>query len=349
VQQIGPEDGKVLAPIRVMVEQVSKATKERIEDVSHLLAGEIDPARQDSTLGRALQQLRDLLNPRLDGSVQKCLEVAVESVAGKEGRLAETVRLVLADSVKPLADELNRLGKIVYGSQQTQALQDQTTLKGSPFEIEIVGLLQPWARLTGAQVEHVGPDNQPGDVVIVAIAPNQTQLRLVIEAKDENDSKGRKRLNDLLSLAADHRNADAAIFVCRQPEGLAKEIGEWGEGQIQRGPWVATTRDHLITAVRHVIARKQLADMSNHRPEVNSSVITSQADRIRTALKRIQGLRSNLTSIRTAANGVETELDSLKKDITDALDQIDRSLSAEVFRGAESPVPLEMAGASIRS
>src|SRR5229473_1708380 len=68
-QKLGAE-GQVLGPIKTMVDSTSKILTERVNGVKDLLANDIDPAKSTSTLGRALNQLKDLLDASRKDSIQ---------------------------------------------------------------------------------------------------------------------------------------------------------------------------------------------------------------------------------------------------------------------------------------
>lgn len=50
---IGTGEGQVLAPVVSLVNEVSKAANERIQQIRQLLRDEVDPARETSSLGKA--------------------------------------------------------------------------------------------------------------------------------------------------------------------------------------------------------------------------------------------------------------------------------------------------------
>ena len=58
VERIGTGEGQVLSPIVRLVNDVSRTATERLQEVQKLLAQEIDPGRESSTLGKALTMLR---------------------------------------------------------------------------------------------------------------------------------------------------------------------------------------------------------------------------------------------------------------------------------------------------
>ena len=96
--KIGTGEGQVLAPLQKLVEDVSKAASEKIDGISELLQHEVDPTKETSSLGKALQALRNLLDPKRTDSVQGSLNEAVEHVTGESGQLAKAVRDVVSAS-----------------------------------------------------------------------------------------------------------------------------------------------------------------------------------------------------------------------------------------------------------
>lgn len=81
------------------------------------------------------------------------------------------------------------------------------------------------------------------------------------------------------------RQANTAIFLSRDRHGLANEIGEWAEGEIEHGPWVATVTEHLTTAVRFLIVKQRLDELRKSSAETDPETIIKQVERIRTTLR----------------------------------------------------------------
>lgn len=311
------------------MEQVSLNNTQRIDEVKNLLSQEIDPHRETSTVGRTLSELRKLLNPEWDGSVQKSFQIAVEGVTAANGTLSQSVKEVVSVAIRPLAEEVDELGKEIRGKREAKSIIEQTTLKGEPYELEVVETLQKWAQIVGAEIYHVGRDNQTGDIII-KISPTSSlaaELSLVIEAKMDAQSRGRKRISDLLEEAMKIRQANAALFLSHDKDGLANEIGEWAEGELERGPWVATTHEHLTTAVRFLIVKQRLDELRKSSATTDPETIIKQIERIRTTLKKITNINTQITKIKETATGIASEAKGLKTDIEDALSRIESAIS----------------------
>ena len=190
--------------------------------------------------------------------------------------------------------------------------------------------------MAGAEIHHVGTDNNSGDILI-KLTPKSiaaTELSIVIEVRDrESKPWGRKRISEHLNKAMAQHGADAAIFLSRSREGLAQEIGEWAEGESDQGSWVATTHDLLTLAIRFLIMQQRLTALRASQPEINAIALSDQIERMRTTLKRIKSINDHLTALRKSANGIETEAETLRNELRDALTSIEdtvRDVSSEI-------------------
>lgn len=325
--RLGADDGQVLAPFRTHVDATSRTLTERVNDVRDLLK-EVDPERSTSTLGRALNQLKDLLDPRRSDSVQGSLAEAVRDITGEDGRLAKAVASKVDEAVRPLKEAISRLERQSAAAEAVEEALSGTTKKGSPYEEEVLGEVLTWSKAMGAAVRHVGPDNRPGDVVVTfGDASVASGLRVVIEARDRASSPvGRKAIADIAEKAMAEREANAAIYVSRSRDGLAKEVGEWAEGECDRGPWIGVAHEHLFVAFRFSLLLYRLAGIQEAQPAVDFSAIRGQVERIRIALRRVATIKSSATKIRDSAGKVDEEAEMLQSDIRRALLAIEEAL-----------------------
>lgn len=327
--KLGTGNGQVLAPVKDLVDLASKATTERIDEVRTLLSTEIDPGKDSSTLGRALISLRSLLDPARKDSVQSLLDAAVRGISSKDGAIAVTVAAVVKAALDPLVKSVDALNREVVARRAAEDALAGTTAKGATYEEEVVSQLQVWAKAAGAEVHHVGPDNQPGDVVVhlpALVSGGLDDVNVVVEARDRQSAYGRKQLQDCMSEAMHTRGSSAGVYVSRSPDGLAREIGDWAEGQTERGPWVATQGEHLVTAVRFILARVQLARMVATRQTPDLSSAIESLRRISTSLERVTNIHRKTTTVRTAADEIQKEADLIRSEVRDALRSIEETL-----------------------
>ncbi len=335
IEKVGTDKGQVLEPVKQSIETTQKQLDEKLKEVQTFLADDIDPDRQTSVLARAMKSIKDLMDPERSDSIQGKLQTAVEEATGEKGRLAVTVKEVVGVAIEPLAKELKELGKEIRGQEEAEKAREEvvqrTTEKGDPFEIGIVEELTEWAKATGAQVEHCGPDNQPGDVIVrfPSISASGHEDSIVIEAKDRTTQVGRKQISDLLDGCMDYRNVGGAVLIKKDVLQYAKEIGDYAEGQGQRGPWIAATRDGLITAIRHLRVMMRIATIQATQPDVDVTGAQGGLDRIRASLKKVRTITSKAGIIRTNANEVEEMAKEIKNDIDHAIMDIENSLRVE--------------------
>jgi hypothetical protein len=330
LEKIGTKNGQVLAPVEQTVNAASKAMQEKMKEVRAVLDKDIDPAKETSTLGKALSTVKQLLDPKRSDSVQKTLEEAVKTVTKRDGALAKVVKEVVAETIKPLAEEVDALAKEVRGQEAAEEALSQTTKKGFDYEDEVVAQLQEWAEYNSAEVHAIGGDNRPGDVLVKIHSDGllSEPVTVVIEAKDKRNSAGRKTITDTLARAMAERSANAAVYVSKTRDGLAGEIGDWAEGVTDRGPFVACVNENLALAVRWLLIHQRIAHLRSTTPQVDSAVIEAQVQRIRTALQRVKTINTQVTEVRTSAGAIQDEAEKLRDDIRTALSEIEGAFVA---------------------
>jgi hypothetical protein len=341
IEKIGTGDGQVLAPITSLVKEISNAMTTRVNDVRSLLAQDLDPSKETSTLGMALQKLRNLLDARRTDSVQAILTETLKNVTEERGPLATAVSAVVTAALKPLEDEIRDLAKEVRGQEAAAEALQQTIEKGDSYEDQVVEEIRAWALGLGLQVHHVGKDNQPGDVLIAPVINSTVScsLTILVEARDRQSPVGRKAVSDILAKAMSERGATAAIYVSKQSDGLGKEIGDWAEGATNRGPFVACTHNNLFTALRFLMVQERLAQLRATLPEIDSAQLESQIQRIRTSLDRVKTINRKVSDVRGGAQDIQGEAEHLRDEVRDALAGIEEALRKAKQSALQSSTP----------
>ncbi len=335
IAKLGTEPGQALAPVAEVARAVEAAIRDRLEEVRRKL----DPKSTDSDLGQALAEVRALLDPGRKGSIQSVLETAVQDIVAESGPLVAHVKRQVSEAVEPLVQEIDKLRMQLTGQQAAEAALGGTTVKGGTYEDEVVELLRRVFGRNRVTIEHVGGDNQPGDVVLTFLpeGPMEHPLKIVVEARDREHGFGHKRVSQDLEEAMRRRSAQGAVYVARTAAGLAAEIGDWGEGRVGSGPYVATVHDYLPVAVRWVAVQVRHEAAQASRAAVDVGAVEPQLNRVRTALKRLTAIRTQLTGGKAALDKIRDEADSLEAEIKDALRQIEDALRLGVVSGAAEP------------
>ena len=326
--ELGTGEGQALQPVDKKVDEISKVLKERIEDIRKLLAEDIDPSKETSTVSKAFKKIERALDPEYVNSVPKVIETAIKSVTGEDGVLSKSVKAVVVDAVKPLQSEMDKLSKEILGHDAVEDALKQTIEKGQLYEDETVERLQVWSAGHGIEVHHVGTDNKPGDIVLKVSDSSIAGLEMdiVIETRDRQKPFGRKAINDSMASSMAERSASYGIYLSKDLSGLGKEIGDWAEGECALGSWIATTDDHLISSVRFLMLTHRLAQLKAEHPEVDIQALIPQLGRIRTSLKRITNINTKATSIRHGADDIQQESELLRDEVRGALTAVEESL-----------------------
>ena len=319
--QLGTDEGQALHPVDRKIDEVSKILKDRMDDIKKLLADEIDPQKETSKVAQVFKKLERSLDPEYVNSVPKVITTALDDITGESGALSRNVKAVVIEAVKPLRDEVDRLSKEILGQTAAAETLNQTIEKGQFYEESVVERVQAWSAVNGFEVHHVGVDNKPGDVLVRITDKSLTgiDLNIVIETRDRQAAAGRKMINDSMERSMAERSAGYGIYLSKDTTGLAKEIGDWAEGECGSGPWIATTDDHLMNSIRFLILSHRIVVMKSEKPDVDAQSLEPQLERIRTSLKRIANINKKATAIRQGADYITQESEDLRDEIRGAL------------------------------
>jgi regulator of replication initiation timing len=330
IAKIGTDNGQLLAPLKAQINQTAAILTAQVEGVRTLLNQDIDPRNETTVLGSALRSLALLLDPKRSDSLQGSFNAALATVTEENGAIAQSVKAVVAEAVKPLAAELDKLRQEVRDKQIAHDALQITPAKGIPYEEAVVAQLQAWAKFSGIQVTHVGHERTAGDI-LVRLTPQSfaaTDLTIVIEIKNiTSNPLGRIKIERYLAKAMERREAQAAIFLSREPQGLAQEIGDWAEGTCPQGFWIATTQPFLTFAIRFLALLYRLNTMRSSHPDLDATVIAEQLIQIRTALGRIATIKRHVTDLGKNTEAIRIQADALRQEINDALLGIEQVLS----------------------
>ena len=153
----------------------------------------------------------------------------------------------------------------------------------------------------------------------------------MIEAKSDGTRVGRKRATDALAVAIAYRHRSepaiqSAIYVGKTEAAFAQEVGEWCEMSSTRGLLVACTFEHLVTALRFLIVQRRIQEIRDILPEVDAATILSEIGAIRTSLKKITNIKTQVNAVIEGAETIRTEAEALREEINSALTTIERAI-----------------------
>jgi len=334
-EKIGTNDGQLLAPLQGQINSTTVVINAQLEAVRNFLNQEFNPSKESSVFGSAITRIQNLLDEKRSDSLQGVFSAAIANVTAENSVLSKSVKSVVADAIKPLSQEVEKLAQQVREKELVKSVLEQTIEKGASYEEAVLVELEPWVKLYGAEITHVGNDMLPGDILIKFTANSiaTVELSLVIEARNRDSASwGRKRISDQLTKAMMERKANAAIFLSRSREGLAQEIGGWGQGTCEQGQWVATTHEMLSVAIQFLIVKQQLASQPNYNSQIDCAVIEAQVQQIKLSLNYLTQINSSLTKLQEHSSDIRVKARAMRTEIRNALLSISESISSNPQR-----------------
>lgn len=281
---VGAKDGQLLAPIADQVHTTSKF---------------IDTALVNSE-NRIKSTVSDLSNSVSDG------------------KLAECFSKVVIKELTPLISEIKTLNYHVVGQKGEENIKSITTLKGREYEQYVLEKVIDWAKHNRFTVENVGVDNKPGDIVLESLTE---KIKTAIEVKDISTPKGRSVLTREMGTVIQQRKATIAVFLSKTINGLAKEIGSYGEGISDGIKWVATTGDSLEVALNHCLVEERLRLANEKNPNItNAKKVKESLGLAKTLLSYMSQHYRSITEIHNSATALEASLKKTTSEVLRALD-----------------------------
>ena len=116
------------------------------------------------------------------------------------------------------------------------------------------------------------------------------------------------------------------VVVGKTEAAFAQEVGEWCEMSSTRGLLVACTFEHLVTALRFLIVQRRIQEIRDILPEVDAATILSEIGAIRTSLKKITNIKTQVNAVIEGAETIRTEAEALREEINSALTTIERAI-----------------------
>lgn len=309
------------------------------------LVAELDPTVRTSLMARMLEELANVqdnalarLDPdRVDSHTAR-LVVAITDLLGPSGLLAERIEEAFdptdpGSGIGRLTDVVERrfqeLRDLVVGGRERESEAARGTAKGVAFEDEIEQLLRDDARsMGGCVVERTG--RVAGDLGSQAMVGDFTitfpdGLRVVVEAKDAArvGLAGAGGILTELDRAMTNRNAPWALCISRRP-AYPDEVGSFGV--YGNRLLVVDEGDGVLTgvALRWIVAAARQDHASSE--QFDAATVLDRIDRIRELAQHFSRTKKILTTAQAGLVSVREELDGLRGELLDRVDDIARVL-----------------------
>jgi hypothetical protein len=295
---------------------------------------QIDPARAEGHGGRLIERLTELLGPA--GPLEQRLADALDPQSGTSALGA------LAVSIDRRFTELRDLMVEDRGRRQEA---ERGTRKGFDFEDELETELRRACRPLGAVVERTShasgltsTDSMVGDFVIGL--PNGR--RVVLEAKHAGSITltGTDGILAELDRAMANRGADVAICVSKV-EAFPQEVGPFGV----YGNRILVVDDGEGTMLAVALRWATLVASGDSGPQgaIDMVLVADRLDRIRQLAQLFKANRRALTGVTGSIEQVRSSLDSMRTDLLELLEDVDRALRGGTT-GTVVPIARQAAG-----
>jgi hypothetical protein len=271
-----------------------------------------DETKRDSAIGRIAR----MLERYFDGDASKLAQLLDPT---RMQSPMHQFRQEMTAGFKALEE---RLISIEAAGAARATERAKSAAKGADFEDLLEGLLADLARGAGDLIDRTGNEagatlkSKKGDFVLT-VNPAMThgaEARVVVEAKDRRVS-GREMREELRE-AKTNRSAAVGLVVftpAHAPSGIAPFDIRAGDVYCVLDP-AAPDAATLEAAVR--LARLlAVASLRESESEVDAAAVAAALTGIREQLEVVKTLKSQLTSISSAAGNVSTGLDRLRDNV----------------------------------
>jgi len=330
---------EVTQAVEKILKQSTRVTESKLKDVEKLLSEDIDPSKKTSSIGRALGGMNDLLDKNRRDSIPSLVENSVGEVRSlldekRFDSIPNLLRRSMEESTNSLKGQMEKLTKLMKEQRLVKQMDHLNPAKGVAFEEELLDLLNAWKRGANASLEHSGSDSKPGDIVIVLRSPyhvHSAPFTVVIEAKDTtSQAMGKTTIEGSIGRAIETRESDGGILVGKSVDVFSRDVGDWEEGSISGKPWIATTPQHLVTAIRflyssHILASTKLTSQES-QPRLDIATLSGQVAEVKMALKHVAQIKRRSTDIRKSAELLREQVIDMEMKIKQTLQTIEHSL-----------------------
>lgn len=229
---------------------------------------------------------------------------------------------------------MNEIKEHLIASEAQKEIISKTTKKGAKFEEYCEPILSGIARVYGDQLEETGniigeiSKCKKGDFVITI---KDIQKKIVLEMKDYG-KLSRPQINEELDIGIKNRKADYAILVAKSQESLPSDIGWFNE--IEDKKLVCAIGDHEdgelhteILLIAYKWARTKLLIETTKHQKVDANIIKDKVKSIEKKLHELNQVKLQCTNIDNASEKIKTISDTVKEEIEQELEEIQKSLT----------------------
>jgi hypothetical protein len=290
-----------------------------LEKVHRETLARLDPDRIDSHTAKLVGAITEMLGP--GGQLAQRLADVFDSAEAEHG---------MGRLVDMFEKRFREIRDLMIGEQQRRQEAERGTAKGLEFEDAVEEVLREEAHnLSGCIVERtgqlagtLGPDAKVGDFVLTLA----DGTRVAVEAKNVSRISlgGSTGILAELDRAMDNRNASWSLGISRQ-DAFPREVGTFGV----YGNRLLVVDPGDGTLLR--VALRWIASAARGSGAADQMVDTAGAldglDRIRGLAQHFSRSKKVLASAQSGLDTVREELDALRSELLDLVDDTTRALT----------------------
>lgn len=293
-------------------------TVSELEELHAVTLARLDPDRSDSHTGKLVSAITDLLGP--GGLLAQRLESVFDSAEADQG---------LGRLLDLFERRFQELRDVVVGDQHRQAEAERGTAKGFDFEDEVETLLRSQARaMSGCMVERtgqlggtLGAQSKVGDFVFTL--PDGTAIAIEAKNTARIALSGSTGILAELDQAMDNRRATWSLCVSRA-DAYPGEVGSFAVYG-NRVLVVDGGDGTLVGVALRWIAAAARANSGDHEV-ADTAAAFDGLGRIRDLAQHFSRSKKVLNTAQTGLESVREDLDSLRSQLLDLVDDVSRAL-----------------------
>lgn len=289
-----------------------------------------------NNLQTSVSDIASILDPDNSNSIYAFIVDWKKDLADEDSPHLQAVDKAVESRVEPLVIMLNEVSNYVKEQKGQAEAEANSTVKGGVFEDNVHIAVKQWVETLGGNATHTGPDNLPGDHVLVVPMPDDESMRIVVESKDETTPRGSKWIGDRLLKAMTERDCDTALWVSKTQDGLSTtQIGCHGHGSNNLGDWSAATFDNLRTALTYLHAMEVInrAKSSDIEADIDLKLLNGHCLTIRETLKMSQTINTKIGQAEMALSGAKTVNVGMRNKVSDSVTEIQSIIKVALSSG----------------
>ena len=336
---VGVDEGQAFEPVYTLLTDTSGTLVDAATDLAETwdLDSKTSPASLAfGNLETKANTIAALLNRDNQDSIYSHLDEVKEEMGAEDSPLVEAIDGIIEDKIKPLRTLITEVSNYIKEQKGKSEADANSTVKGETFE-ELVHIgVKQWAETLGGNAIHTGPDNKPGDHVLVVPMLDDEPMRIVVEDKHESTARGSKWIGDRLLKAMTERDCGTALWVSKTQDGLSTtQIGNLGHGSNNLGPWSATTFDNLRTALtyRHAMEVINRAKSSDVEADIDLNHLNGLCNTIKDTLKMGQTINTKIGQAEVALHGAKTVNAEMRDNVSHTVTEIQAIIKVALSSG----------------